>query len=337
MTAAATRTIAALVVALSVAPLLTHATHDVRFEAPDVTSLGPRIGIYTQDSPSSYSAIPGYGDTYIAASYVKLVENAGGRPVPVSYRWRPEVLNEVLESLDGFIFPGGGMDLSLNSNNTFVANARVIVDYATKKPGFPIVAICLGMQLVSKIYGGEVLSHFDAADLTDVPSWASLAGTQLAPFLSTGFTQAEVFQNHHWGVSPDAFNTSFLATTFDLLAVSKDRQGAPYVSAFESKRGQSPVIFGFQFHPEKSLYEWSPKEAIPHGFASQEVTRTVARTLSWYAGAHSLRAGREGEGRRVPRGGTDADLIYKWSPVYTQPYADVCSFTQVYFFDANDL
>ena len=68
----------------------------------------PLIGIYTQDSPSSYDGIPGKNDEYIAASYAKLVEAAGARPVPVSYNLEREDLLVTLDRLDGFVFPAGG-------------------------------------------------------------------------------------------------------------------------------------------------------------------------------------------------------------------------------------
>ena len=42
----------------------------------------PIIGILTQPSSSSLSQ---FGDNYIAASYVKYVESAGARVVPIQY------------------------------------------------------------------------------------------------------------------------------------------------------------------------------------------------------------------------------------------------------------
>ena len=111
----------------------------------------PLIGIYTQDSPSSYSRIPGSDAEYIAASYAKLVESAGARPVPVSYNLGEEDLVNTLESLDGFVFPGGGMDLSLNK--TYAKSAQVVLEYAVKsgRDDFPVVGICLGFQLISTV------------------------------------------------------------------------------------------------------------------------------------------------------------------------------------------
>lgn len=44
---------------------------------------------------------------YIAASYVKIVESAGGRVVPVPYNANQDYLDQLLEGLNGLLLPGG--------------------------------------------------------------------------------------------------------------------------------------------------------------------------------------------------------------------------------------
>jgi hypothetical protein len=44
---------------------------------------------------------------YIAASYVKYIESAGARAVPISYNANQSHLDFLFASLDGFLFPGG--------------------------------------------------------------------------------------------------------------------------------------------------------------------------------------------------------------------------------------
>jgi len=65
----------------------------------------PVIGIVAQPVPMML------GVEYIAASYVKFVEAAGGRVVPLSYRGTNATTNELLGQLNGVLFPGGAAEL----------------------------------------------------------------------------------------------------------------------------------------------------------------------------------------------------------------------------------
>ena len=62
-------------------------------------NLRPIIGIYAQ--PSSR-----HGE-YIAASYVKWVESAGGRAIPIPYNASKPQLKQLFHSINGLLFPGG--------------------------------------------------------------------------------------------------------------------------------------------------------------------------------------------------------------------------------------
>ena len=273
-----------------------HASRPWRFSSadPPLNYSRPLIGIYTQDSPSSYDGIPGKNDEYIAASYAKLVEAAGARPVPVSYNLEREDLLVTLDRLDGFVFPGGGMDLSLN--RTFAMNAETIVNYAQYRRDFPVVAICLGFQLVSTVVSrsNEILSGFDSENLLELPSWdyQAYVNSKLSQFYPeySDLKQLHVFENHHSGVAVDVFEQR-LSGFFDLLATGVDRGGKEYVAAVESKDYK---IFGFQFHPEKTTYEWAPHEVIPHDYYDLEITRGVSAVLAYYARRAEATEGRRG-------------------------------------------
>ena len=51
------------------------------------------------------------GQTYIAASYVKYLEMAGARVVPIHYKSSSDQLAALFKKINGILFPGGGMDL----------------------------------------------------------------------------------------------------------------------------------------------------------------------------------------------------------------------------------
>ena len=75
----------------------------------------PIIGVFAQPSSSSNAACGG-SCQYIAASYVKYLESAGARVVPIDYNPTNEEIDHLFENLNGFFFPGGGnILLSYNS------------------------------------------------------------------------------------------------------------------------------------------------------------------------------------------------------------------------------
>ena len=62
----------------------------------------PIVGIVAEDY---YGSIPGKS-TYIAASYVKWMEAAGARVLPIFINQTDEYYDKVLELVNGVIFPG---------------------------------------------------------------------------------------------------------------------------------------------------------------------------------------------------------------------------------------
>jgi gamma-glutamyl hydrolase len=52
-----------------------------------------------------------------------------------------------------------------------------------------------------------------------------------------------------------------LSDFFDVISLSIDKSGNPYVSTLESK--DYPIV-ATQWHPEKNAYEWTPTLHIPH-------------------------------------------------------------------------
>ena len=104
----------------------------------------PLIGILTQ--PCHYCP----GKSYVAAGYVKLIEMAGGRAVPVRFYASDEELRRLFKSINGLIFPGGLTWLWLDS--PYVLAARKLWTWAKEENDagnpFPIHGTCLGHQLL---------------------------------------------------------------------------------------------------------------------------------------------------------------------------------------------
>jgi len=101
----------------------------------------PIIGILDQN----------YGDkdTYIAASYVKWVESAGARAVPLFYsKWSTSTMEDMLKNLNGVVLPGGGQSFS----GKYLAQLNTIFHFAKKANDngvhFPLWGTCLGVCFI---------------------------------------------------------------------------------------------------------------------------------------------------------------------------------------------
>ena len=91
------------------------ATRNVQEEEKELNNR-PIIGILAQECMPYFSAE--ICDTsYIAASYVKFIESAGARVVPVLINQPEEYYRTIFNSTNGLLFPGG--DVSLTDSGKF--------------------------------------------------------------------------------------------------------------------------------------------------------------------------------------------------------------------------
>ena len=94
--------------------------YDVTVEDADLNDR-PIIGILAQEL--SVPLKKWYGDnytSYIGSSYIKYIEAAGARVVPVLINQPMEYYELVFNSTNGLLFPGGGVSLSKSGKLLFV-------------------------------------------------------------------------------------------------------------------------------------------------------------------------------------------------------------------------
>ena len=204
----------------------------------------PILGILTQPESGN-----GTG-TYIAASYVKFLESAGARVVPVHFDASRAELKQLFGSINGLLLPGGGADLS---NGTLIHSAgRLLYDLAVAANDagdtFPIWGTCMGFQFLSLLAArnGSVLCqhcydtegvalplHFDEPAATK----SRLYGHLPASLKQSLASEALTLNAHHDGIAPSTFaSNARLAAAFDVLSTNVDGHGRAFVSSIEAKR-----------------------------------------------------------------------------------------------------
>lgn len=245
----------------------------------------PLIGIMTQPC----STCP--GKSYIAAGFVKWIESAGGRAVPIRFYATDAELKRVFNSINGIVFPGGLTWLWLDA--PYVVAARKLFNWAVEanEAGdvFPIHGTCLGMQLLhilaSNVSRNSLLIDTDSVAhpttlkfVGDAAKTSRLYG-DLPASLKTALESPQdniVLQNHMYGLPPLYYQKfPILDEWYTITSTSVDRNGTEYVSTVEGKKYP---FTGTQWHPEKPPFEFGMAE-VPHSLAAIRVSQHLANVF----------------------------------------------------------
>eukprot|EP00775_Hariotina_reticulata_P005931 gene5931-6171_t len=297
----------------------------------------PLIGILTQpchDCP---------GRCYIAASYVKWVEAAGGRVVPIRFYASDNELHRLFKTVNGLVFPGGLTWLWLDA--PYVIAARKLFNWAVEANNngdvFPIHGTCLGFQLlhilVSNVSRNDLLIETDSVSHPSTLEWtgaeknsrffAQLPGDLYAKLADPTLNLA--IQNHEYGLPPPFYERwPILKEWYNILTTSKDRNGVEYVSTMEAKKYP---FTGTQWHPEKPTSEFGMEE-VPHSLDAIRVSQALANYLVDTARYSSHKAESHEQELR--------DLIYSTPAVFSARFEimDEDNYDgpyQTYYFDAK--
>ncbi|KAF9666690.1 hypothetical protein SADUNF_Sadunf16G0255000 [Salix dunnii] len=250
--------------------------------------------------------------SYIAASYVKFVESAGARVIPLIYNEPREILFEKLNLVNGVLFTGGWAKTGLYFNTAKAIFKEVL---ARNDAGFhfPVYAICLGFEILTMIISedNQILETYNATDQASTLQFMeniSIEGTVFQRFppvlLKKLSTDCLVMQNHRYGISPQRFQENeLLSCFFEILTNSADEDNQVYVSTVQARN--YPVT-AFQWHPEKNAFEWG-LSMIPHSEDAIQVTQHVANFF--------VSEARKSLNRPPARKVLD-NLIYNYSPTY---------------------
>jgi len=267
--------------------------------AVDVTSgtSRPVIGILTQPTnvDPSYN-LSSYGDSYLVASYVKWVEAAGARVVPVPWDAPSSLLSEYFSHTNGMLFPGGGTPLH---NSTYRETGETLFQLAkaanARGEVYPLWGTCLGFEeLMSlSVSPTSVLRHTAGTDPMLAPVRLTAAAARSKLLRGDTATQRALQEGnvsvnlHNSGVYLKTFDSNGLGSFWDVLGTNEDAKGVTFVSLAEAK---AFPFFAAQFHPEKNAYEWEQAwssdaqvAAAAHSRHAVDAMHSLAATFVGYA------------------------------------------------------
>ncbi|CAG2105439.1 unnamed protein product [Medioppia subpectinata] len=187
--------------------------------------------------------------SYIAASYVKYLESAGARVIPVMIDQNDDYYRKIINITNGLLIPGGGQDLQTSG----YAKAGRLLWRLTKEEfkdkHYPIWGTCLGFELIAQFYANDTLTDCDAMDRADkidfFPTDLSktrLVGSAPKEIINSMKDEAIAYNYHKKCVTLDTFNSKpDLKSNFTILSTNTDRNGVVYVSMIESVDPNRPI------------------------------------------------------------------------------------------------
>ncbi|KAL2091777.1 hypothetical protein ACEWY4_011575 [Coilia grayii] len=285
----------------------------------------PIIGIITQEV-SDHDMLP-FGKTYIPASYVKYVESAGARVVPIRLNQTRGEYEKVFSQINGLLFIGGAVDLE---KSDYALTARIFYKLAVEANSrgdyFPVWGTCMGLQLLTVLVSGEDLLSRTPAENISMPLNLTTEARSSRMFrnfpldLFAALSHEPLTGNfHHYGVTEKVFKgNERLSRFFSILSTNQAEDGSVFVSTIEGRRYP---FYAVQWHPEVNRFQWNPDYNYPHSPHATHLSTLLADFfISEGRRSHHSFSSPEEEAKA---------LIYNCVPTYT---ANFTAYEQVYFF-----
>ena len=207
----------------------------------------PIIGIYGLPEKDMLNK------SWIPASYVKWIEAAGARVVPLAYDLSEEEGKKMIQALNGLLFIGGSGPLTPNARTLFA----LALDSNKKGDFFPVWGICLGFEWILKMMGKiKPESGFDSINLPlplQFTKYNSRIFYHASSFIKKILTTENVTYNHHrFGFTPQKFSQNHsLKENFTIVSTNQDRAGKCFISMYE---GKIFPIHGITMDLDKKLF-----------------------------------------------------------------------------------
>ncbi len=242
----------------------------------------PKI-LITLDTGSALRRGVAFPNFNLKAAYVHAVEAAGGLPILVAPTSETEVVDQLVNLMDGLVITGGDFDI-----DPAHYGKRISARLDTPKPlrttfewklcsaaiaqNKPVLGICGGMQLLAVVLGGTLLQDIGAEVPGALPHEQPHSPAEPAHpvHLSPGFFTALL------GPGPLAVNTTHHQAVAELPASLHVFGRSPDGIIEAIAMADRPEVVGVQWHPE--LLDDSASRALyGHLVAS---ARRAARGIS---------------------------------------------------------
>ncbi|GFQ98474.1 gamma-glutamyl hydrolase [Trichonephila clavata] len=288
----------------------------------------PIIGVVTEEINST---IVPEAKSYLLASYVKFLELAGARVVPIWVHKPRSYYEDIMNNINGVLFPGGG---NLLGGSGYSRAGQIIFDIANKMNDkgdfFPLWGTCLGFELLHYLVAQKLWMKACAAQdiATNLEFVKGYKDSRLFQNLETSLDNAMknesvVIHYHRWCLTPQNYTLSGLDKYFKVLALNQDSRNVSFVSIVEAYKYP---YYGVSFHPEKVLFEWilsKTHQHIPHNLDAIRVSQYFANFF--------VNEARKSLHQFPSKQVEDAVLIYNYNPVFTGQFGTNPNIQSYYF------
>jgi len=301
--------------------------------APKFVNNRPLIGVVAMEvlGQKMLVNVPWSWDKdYFGSSFVKLVEGAGARAVPIKEDITVAELDKLLRKINGVILPGGDADVG-DSGYERISKQSIAFSkkLAKKNQTFPVLGICRGAQMMMMAEAGkDFLEDTDSLNLSlpltftkEAPE-SRMFGHAPKGLLKRLKTDAITFNAHAAGIPTlNYYNNSALKKTFRAISTNFDRNGTEFVSTFE---GRHAPLYGLQWHPEKALYVFNPTLAVDHSIYGIIAAQYIAN--------YFVSEARKNNHRFRDRNEEEENLVMRHYPNYVGNITET-PYEQIYLFD----
>jgi len=237
-------------------------------------------------------------------------------PFPYFFNSTKEQLDNVFDSINGILLPGGGASFKGKFWDTANYLYTRFLDANEKGDHFPIVGHCLGFELEAALVSQNpnILVNCLAENISMYLNFTSEAPssrwfTDVPKEIYNNLASKNIcLNNHQYGVTPDLFNkTPMLNQFFSVLSTNYDVKGREFISTWE---GLEYPMYGIQWHAEKPLFEWNAYEDINHD-------TDAIQAMSYFA-QFFVNQARLSHHHYKNYTEEYNSLIYNYNPIYTE-------------------